>query len=171
MTSAPSVTRGVMRPEDHPSGECWRPLPIQDVMSERIAIAPRAGGNPPRPQDACRVGALRRIAAARLRYCGLEALLGDVMVIVSELLTNALLHSGTKEIDLNIVVRDRCLRITVTDGMPGGAVLKNADEDAESGRGLFLVEALVTQSGGTWGTSEDGAQTWCSLPVRREERP
>lgn len=90
---------------------------------------------------------------------------GDVMVIISELLTNALLHSGTTEISLNITVQDGALHITVGDGMPGAAEPREAGADAESGRGLALVEALVEESGGTWGTSADGATTWCLLSV------
>ncbi|MEU3185142.1 hypothetical protein ABZ707_13210 [Streptomyces sp. NPDC006923] len=46
-----------------------------------------------------------RIAAAKLKYCGLEALTDMVMLLVSELLTNAMVHSGTTEIDLRLVVR------------------------------------------------------------------
>ncbi|QOV40179.1 ATP-binding protein [Streptomyces ferrugineus] len=137
-------------------------------MSERISVAPRFGDDPPRPQDATRVGAMRRIAAAKLRFCGLGALIDEVMVIVSELLTNAVLHSGTKEITLSLSVRDGFLRITVIDGMPGGATRKDANEDAESGRGLALVEALVTEHGGRWGTNDDGAETWCSLALPEE---
>ncbi|MFC9915367.1 ATP-binding protein [Streptomyces sp. NPDC127197] len=142
-----------------------------EVMRERIEVAPRLGDDPLRPQDANRVGAMRRIAAAKLRYCGLGALIDEVMVIVSELLTNAVLHSGTKEITLSLSVRDGFLRVTVTDGMPGGATRQAANEDAESGRGLALVEALVAEHGGTWGTNDNGAETWCSLAAPAEDRP
>jgi anti-sigma regulatory factor (Ser/Thr protein kinase) len=89
----------------------------------------------------------------------------EVVLIVSELLTNALLHSGTTEISLNITVRDGSLHIAVGDGMPGAAEPREAGEGAESGRGLALVEALVEESGGAWGTSADGATTWCHLMV------
>jgi anti-sigma regulatory factor (Ser/Thr protein kinase) len=114
---------------------------------------------------------MRRIAAARLRYHGLEAMTGDVMLIVSELLTNAVLHSGATRIGLNLTVSDGFLRITVTDGMPGSAKLTQVASDAESGRGLALVAALAKESGGAWGTNEAGAETWCSLPVQTEPRP
>jgi anti-sigma regulatory factor (Ser/Thr protein kinase) len=113
---------------------------------------------------------MRRIAAARLRYCGLEALTGDVMLIVSELLTNAVVHSGTGEISLNLAVRDGFLHVTVIDGVPGSARRKDVANNAESGRGLALVEAVAKENGGTWGTSAGGAETWCSLAVPAEER-
>ncbi|WP_446034631.1 ATP-binding protein [Streptomyces olivaceus] len=139
-------------------------------MNERIAVAgPRSDGMP-RPQDAARVGVLRRIAAARLKHRGLDAMTGDVLLISSELLTNALLHSGATEITLNLTVHDGYLRITVTDGMPGRAKRRKADDEAETGRGLGLVEVLAEQSGGAWGTSEHGAATWCSLRVPAGQR-
>lgn len=140
-----------------------------DVMSERFKVAPRCGDAPPRAEDACRVGVMRRITAARLRHCGLEQMTGDVMLIVSELLTNAVLHSGTTEISLSVAVRDGFLHIAVRDGMPGCAEHKAEDDDAESGRGLALIEALAAGRGGTWGTSDAGATTWCRLSVPGEQ--
>ncbi|MEU9014656.1 ATP-binding protein [Streptomyces sp. NPDC048479] len=141
-----------------------------DVMGLTFAVAPRRGDAPPRAADACRVGNMRRIAAARLRYCGLEAMTDDVMLIVSELLTNAILHSRTTEISLSMTIRDGFLRITIVDGMPGGATPKHANANAESGRGLALVEAVVKENGGNWGTCNAGAGTWCMLAVPAEER-
>jgi len=135
------------------------------VLNERFRVTPRHGDDPLRAEDACRVGILRRIAAARLRYCGLEALHDDVMLIVSELLTNALLHSGSTQISLSITVENESLRIVVGDGMLGCAEPKPADGTAESGRGLALVQALVQDKGGTWGTSDAGATTWCLLAL------
>ncbi|MFC9280848.1 ATP-binding protein [Streptomyces collinus] len=113
---------------------------------------------------------MRRIAAAKLKFCGLDDLVGDVMVIVSELWTNALLHSGTTEITLTLEIRDGYLRVTVDDGVPGFPVPKlDKAEDAESGRGLVLVEHLVQEHGGTWGASKGGAETWCTLALPAEK--
>ncbi|MFJ8806076.1 ATP-binding protein [Streptomyces sp. NPDC102490] len=139
-------------------------------MNERIVVAPRRSDGRPRSRDAARVGVLRRIAAAKLKHHGLDMLINDVLLISSELLTNALLHSGTTEFTLNLTVRSGCLRIAVIDDMPGRAELREIDNEAETGRGLRLVEVLAEQSGGTWGTSEDGAATWCSLPVPTGQR-
>ncbi|MFF7792919.1 ATP-binding protein [Streptomyces sp. NPDC007991] len=140
-----------------------------DVMNERIAIAPRQGDNPPRPEDAAWVGHLRRIATAKLNHWGLGALAGDVSLISSEFLTNAVLHSGATHIMLKLAVRDGCLHITVIDGMPGCAVLTDPGDDSESGRGLWLVDLLAKERGGTWGTRADGAETWCALPLPADE--
>ncbi|MGW8066680.1 ATP-binding protein [Streptomyces ziwulingensis] len=140
-------------------------------MSERFKVSPAHGGLPPRREDACRVGIMRRIAAARLRYCGLESMTDDVMLIISELLTNALQHSGTTEISLNITVEDGTLRIRVRDGMPGACTAQRPKDTSESGRGLLLVDALTKGSGGDWGVVDAGAETWCSLPVPVEGQP
>jgi anti-sigma regulatory factor (Ser/Thr protein kinase) len=108
---------------------------------------------------------MRRITAARLRYCGLEAMRDDVMLIVSELVTNALQHSGTTEISLIITVEREVLRVRVRDGMPGEGGPRRPGDSAESGRGLLLIDTLVKDSGGDWGTCDDGAETWCCLPL------
>ncbi|EFL29513.1 conserved hypothetical protein [Streptomyces viridochromogenes DSM 40736] len=139
-------------------------------MTETIKVAHPGGDEAPRAEDARRVGTLRRITAARLRHCGLQALIEDVGTIVSELLTNALLHSGATKITLHLGVRDGFLRVAVIDGMSGHATLKHADDDNTSRRGLAFVEALAKEHHGTWGTSDDGTLTWCNLAVPTEER-
>ncbi|MER5382334.1 ATP-binding protein [Streptomyces sp. NPDC002688] len=110
---------------------------------------------------------MRRIAMTRLRYRGLDVLQDDVGFIVSEVLTNAILHSGTTTISLTMAVQDGDLCLSVADGIPGVSppVLKAAGTDAESGRGLALVDALVKENGGAWGTSDAGAVTWCRLVI------
>ncbi|MFG3323360.1 ATP-binding protein [Streptomyces sp. NPDC048171] len=143
----------------------------RDVVHARFEVATLSNGLPPRSEDACQVGTMRRIAAARLRYCGLEAMTDDVMLIVSELLTNALQHSGTTEISLVITVADGALRVRVRDGMPTPAVPRRPGPAAESGRGLLLVDAVAKENGGSWGTSEAGAETWCCLPLPPQGQP
>ncbi|MGW0998691.1 ATP-binding protein [Streptomyces sp. NPDC002523] len=137
------------------------------LMDERIHVAPRRGDTPPREQDAWRIGTMRRIAAAKLRFGGCEALMDEAMLIVSELLTNALLHSGTQEIRLRLVLQGGSLRIMVDDGMAATIEPRTADDDAETGRGLTLVAALVKENGGTWGSNDQGTGVWCDL-IREE---
>lgn len=148
-----------------------RPVPSNgSVLHQRITVAPRSRNAPPRREDALRVGVMRRIAAAKLRFCGLGDLVGDVTLIVSELWTNALLHTSTTQITLNLEIRDGYLRVTVHDGEPGYAEPKVDDNpDAESGRGLILVQHLVEKRGGEWGASKGGAETWCTLALPAEK--
>lgn len=140
----------------------------QDVMKEWVDIGPRHADGRPGGVGAHYVGVLRRIAFARIRYHGLGALADEVMLFVSELVTTALLHTGTRKIDLEMSAKDGFLDITVIDGMPGVATLKAADEDAESGRGLALVQMAVNERRGAWETRDAGATTWRRLAVPEE---
>lgn len=134
-----------------------------DVVNERFRVTPRQDDAPPHKEVTRRVGIMRRVTAARLRYWGLDALMGDVMTIVSELLTNAILHSGTTEIRLTVTLQDNFLRIEVCDGQKGSIQPKPANDNDQSGRGLTIVEGLVQENGGKWGVSDDGTTVWCLL--------
>ncbi|MFJ9752608.1 ATP-binding protein [Streptomyces chartreusis] len=46
-----------------------------------------------------------------------------------------------------------------------GVQPKPANDDAQSGRGLAIVEGLVQENGGSWGVSDDGTTVWCLLPA------
>ncbi|MEU0942297.1 ATP-binding protein [Streptomyces canus] len=140
----------------------------QDVMNQWVDLDLGHLDGPSGRAGAHYVGVLRRIAAARIRHHGLGALTDEVMLLVSELVTNAVLHSGTRKIGLEMAVKDGFLVIAVVDGMPGVAMLKETDEDAESGRGLALVQMVVEERGGAWGTRDAGATTWCRLAVPEE---
>ncbi|WP_217561556.1 ATP-binding protein [Streptomyces sp. GbtcB6] len=137
----------------------------QDVMDERFAIGPRGPNLQPSQQAAARVGIMRRIAAAQLRFHGLDVLIDAVQLVVSELVTNAVRHSGAAEGRVILTTREGCLHIVVVDGVPGEASLKPAGATAESGRGLHLVDAIAMEHGGAWGTRAAGAETWCRLEV------
>ncbi|WP_406723443.1 ATP-binding protein [Streptomyces sp. GD-15H] len=134
-------------------------------MSVSFKVSPRQAGNGLAERDTRRVQMARRVTAARLRYCGLESLVDDATLIVSELVTNAIQHSGGARVTFTMTVRDGFLRIAVHDEMPGQPVVRNADDNAEGGRGLFLVDCLAVANGGTWGTSNDGTTTWCNLAL------
>ncbi|WP_438874339.1 ATP-binding protein [Streptomyces griseoloalbus] len=102
---------------------------------------------------------------ARLRHCGLEPLADDATLIVSELVTNAIQHGYGKQVTFTMGVRDGFLHLAVHNETPGEPAVRTADDDAEHGRGLFLVDCLATARGGNWGTSDDGATAWCNLAV------
>lgn len=107
----------------------------------------------------------RRLAAARLRFCGLEPLVDDAELIVSELVTNAIRHGTGAQVTFTMTVRNGFLRLAVHGETTGRPVVRHADDDAERGRGLFLVNCLASAHGGTWGTSDAGTTTWCTLAV------
>ncbi|MFG3134080.1 ATP-binding protein [Streptomyces tendae] len=110
---------------------------------------------------------LRRLARACLTHWGCTELIDAAELLLTELVTNALRHANGSSIGVRIYVRGARLVIAVNDGSPAVPVLRPAGPDDESGRGLFLVEALAESSG----VSADGATTWCSLPLTRDKGP
>ncbi len=91
------------------------------------------------------------VAEAR-RYCeaclvdwGASDLTARVALLVSELVTNVVLHAGTPcELRLE---RGARLRVEVVDGSRSRPASQMIDPAAGSGRGLLLVEALSAESG------------------------
>jgi anti-sigma regulatory factor (Ser/Thr protein kinase) len=126
---------------------------------------------PAAPQSA---GIARRFAAARLAEWGLADLSDDVDLIISELITNALLHARTQlRSDPEAVVRldleyDRdgeALVCRVADGSPLPPTPEQAADTAESGRGLLLVEALSSAWG--WNPVPGGGKVvWARFELR-----
>ena len=72
-------------------------------------------------------------------------------LLVSEVVTNALLHAGTP-IDVAGQVTQRGLRVEVGDGSPHIPVRRAYGPTAGTGRGLVLLEQLVD----AWGVSRHG---------------
>ena len=82
----------------------------------------------------------------------------DARLVVSELVTNAVVHARTP-IELLLHLRDRVLRIEVTD--LGVDRPQRWARDESSGRGLPIIEAL----GKAWGVIDLGSSktVWCEL--------
>ncbi|MER7937910.1 MULTISPECIES: ATP-binding protein [unclassified Streptomyces] len=110
----------------------------------------------------------RRVAYAWSRHCRVPADLVDaLLLIVSELCTNAILYGSSDTIGARVWMPYVCeLRIEVADYTPSPPPsVQHPEGDAESGRGLFLVNALVAAVGGSWGFTRDGTRVWCTLPL------
>ncbi|MGW4034372.1 ATP-binding protein [Streptomyces sp. NPDC004838] len=117
----------------------------------------------PAPGDLWHVGIVRRLASACLYRSGLGHVTDDAALVVSELVTNAVVHSGGTRIALTLGLPADYLLITVHDGGPARQhpEVRRPGDDEESGRGLYLVRHLASARDGAWGTS-DGT-TWCAL--------
>ncbi|WP_329242974.1 ATP-binding SpoIIE family protein phosphatase [Streptomyces canus] len=96
----------------------------------------------------------------------------DAVVVVSELVTNAVIHAGTDvELDCRLEAQTGALVVEVLDHHPSRAPRDGDPEPSygtpEYGRGLRLVAALAE----TWGiTYRTGAKTvWAQLPAGGKE--
>jgi serine phosphatase RsbU (regulator of sigma subunit)/anti-sigma regulatory factor (Ser/Thr protein kinase) len=114
------------------------------------------------PPEDTSPGAARQILRRALRQAGLEAVLDEALLLVTELVTNAVVHAGTA-LELRIDTGEAGLRVDVLDASPGASpVVKGSPEAArEGGRGLFLLDALADE----WGTTHTrtGKSVWFRL--------
>ncbi|MFF2010545.1 ATP-binding protein [Streptomyces sp. NPDC058195] len=100
------------------------------------------------------VAGARRLTRARLDQWRLDADTHEsAVLIVSELVTNAVVHTMSSRVVCELRRLDRRLRIAVQDQghQPGGPRLRH-DSDDEHGRGLLLVDAMC----GAWGSRDAG---------------
>ncbi|MET9118430.1 ATP-binding protein [Streptomyces longwoodensis] len=112
-----------------------------------------------------RIGQVRRIVSAQLRYWHLDALIDRAALGVTELLTNVHLHAQpdkTCTVELELLL-DR-LTVSVRDHDPTLPVMEVADRLATGGRGLALV-AAVSESWGARPDGDTGKVVWFTLPA------
>lgn len=107
----------------------------------------------------------RRAVLDTLDKWGHEGLREDAALLVSELVTNAVVHGGGKVEVAVLLIADR-VRVEVHDhgkGLPVGP-----DEPDESGRGLLIVDAVAS----AWGVEagDDGKRVWFELARPLDER-
>ncbi|WP_457515920.1 ATP-binding protein [Streptomyces sp. TE33382] len=88
----------------------------------------------------------------------------NVVLVVSELLSNAVLYGANDAVGLHLAIDSALgtVLVEVNDHTPG----PRADpclpgDDQESGRGLIFVDRLAD----AWGMSSDGAVTWCTVRI------
>jgi serine phosphatase RsbU (regulator of sigma subunit) len=102
--------------------------------------------------------------AASLSGTNLAHLTNDAQLVVSELVSNALLH-GAPPIRLNIDVGTDRVRLAVFDTSTTPPGRNHAGETAMTGRGMMVVEALTVRRGveRLGSGSGSGKQVWAEL--------
>lgn len=98
--------------------------------------------------------------AARLELCE-EA--DDLLIVVSEMVTNAVRH-GAPPVRLEVSADDDVVLVSVADGSPWPPQVRPADETAEGGRGMTLVDRLSSDHGVL--PQPPGKTVWASLSRR-----
>lgn len=124
------------------------------------------------PAQADSVAVARRIVVRWLRLWGVpDQVRETARLVVSELFTNAVLHTDSGQIVCRIEVSGGTLRIEVADqglGLdeaPAGGTAAPPTQgragggEAENGRGLMLVDALA----GSWGVITADRRAGCTI--------
>ncbi|MGW8064897.1 ATP-binding protein [Streptomyces ziwulingensis] len=131
--------------------------------------------------DPSEVGRARRWARSRLAGAGIqvdEPLAETLVLLVSELVTNAVVHTGCSAV-LRLVLpvpvgegaEGATVRLEVDDASDRAPVPRCVDGEATGGRGLALVDGLADRWG--WSREGTGKRIWCELDrcAGREEVP
>lgn len=106
------------------------------------------------------VAAARRMVREVLASAHRDELVDTAQLLVSEVVTNALVHAGTP-IDFHAFVGEAGLRVEVSDGSTQAPSPRRYAGMAGTGRGLKLLQQL----GDSWGTLPlpDGKTVWFEL--------
>lgn len=119
----------------------------------RLAPEPRA------------VGEARRFAVQRAAALGADAEVQDVItMLVSELVTNVVLHARTPAL-LEVAEVGDSIRVSVVDGHPARPRLRRFGPQEVTGRGTRLVRVLAADSGVDphAGVAQGGKQVWFDI--------
>ena len=120
------------------------------------------------PADLTAASAARAEARRVLPRWRLAGLLDPVLLVVSELVGNAVRH-GRPPVDLRLRKAGRGVRVDVHDEASAAPALVDAGESAESGRGLLLVDAVATDSG-VEQIEGDGKVVWAQVEPEPDQR-
>ncbi|MFW3477118.1 ATP-binding protein [Streptomyces microflavus] len=115
------------------------------------------------PRSAESARRARRLVRLALNVWGLTGVQDTAELVVSELLTNAVLHARRDQARVTVVrLGEGRVRVAVVDLSKDCPAPRAAGGGAESGRGLGIVEEL---SGGRWGVDPLpwGKRVWATL--------
>jgi DNA-binding NarL/FixJ family response regulator len=126
---------------------------VDGVLAERRATLDEDPGAP---------GAARRFVGETLRRWDCADALGTISLLVSELVTNAILHARSMPEIAVVLGRDH-IRVEVADTSDVLPVARVVGPHDTSGRGLAIIEELAT----TWGVTPvdgPGKVVWFEVP-------
>jgi anti-sigma regulatory factor (Ser/Thr protein kinase) len=96
-----------------------------------------------------------------------EPTVDDAMLVVSELVTNSVRHSGVAAgapVQLRANLDEHVLRLEVGDLGAGTDIVRSPPPDRLSAGGFGL--AIVEHVGARWGVADaGGTRVWCELPL------
>jgi anti-sigma regulatory factor (Ser/Thr protein kinase) len=119
------------------------------------------------PASGTAVPAARTLVRTHLRGHGLDGLVDNAELIVSELVGNVVLHvGGTVEVAVEVSADE--VLLSVTDGSPLSPHLRVFSRTSSTGRGMRLVHSLSAEHGVR--PSGDGKTIWVRLTPASSER-
>lgn len=112
-------------------------------------------------------GAARDFVRCRLMIWGRDDIVDDALVIIGELLTNALIHAPSPEYVVAVDWNGGMIRLEVWDTSPFLPHKLPIDLDNVHGRGMRIVDALSEVWG--WRIAASGKCVWAVLPLRPKQ--
>ena len=104
------------------------------------------------PADPAAIRPLRRELRNTLEHeWGLAGPLDDLVLVVAEVLANAVRHAGGPTVRVLARRFGGGVVIAVRDGSAEPPVLHTPDPSAETGRGVLLLDTLTQENAGRWG--------------------
>ncbi|WP_051852439.1 ATP-binding protein [Streptomyces aureocirculatus] len=100
-----------------------------------------------------------------------DELVQGLLLIVSELVTNAVRHAAllSPTLAVEVAVGAEWVRVSVEDNHPYRPTALFADYGQTGGRGLLLVREIALEAGGTCDaehTADGGKVIWAALPLK-----
>lgn len=102
-----------------------------------------------------------------------DGVLQGLLLIVSELVTNAVRHAAllSPELAVEVAIGAERIRVSVEDNHPYRPAALVTDHAQTGGRGLLLVREITAEAGGTCDvehTAGGGKVIWAALPLKTQ---
>ncbi|MEU7057689.1 ATP-binding protein [Streptomyces sp. NPDC046197] len=150
-----------------PNGGPPDPLPYEGVWR---FTAPAVDASVPQARHAVRDLLLRQGVPAS------DDLVHGLLLIVSELVTNAVRHAAllSPMLAVEVAVGAEWVRVSVEDNHPYRPSALETDHGRTGGRGLLLVREIALEAGGVCDvehTASGGKVIWAALPLKPARWP
>jgi anti-sigma regulatory factor (Ser/Thr protein kinase) len=113
------------------------------------------------PREPASVSVARRLVLSWLSERGVPAASDDVGLVITELVTNAVLHATGDHVHVRLVTRPGRFRIEVRDHYAVPPAVRPPSDEPAVGNGMHLVSRLAVR----WGVAaeHDGKTVWAEL--------
>jgi anti-sigma regulatory factor (Ser/Thr protein kinase) len=119
------------------------------------------------PPASASPAAVRHMIGALLNAWGLVvADIDDAVLVIHEILMNALEHAGAEaNLELQLIHADDLLRASISDGSAVHPVIQELNQTADRGRGMQIVTAISER----WGAEDHhgGKRVWVQIHLGR----